>query len=82
MLCSLFGILMRGISRFLSFAIFHTPFRNPRFPLLPTGFRHTLLGLILGTIGFANILYGAIVGIKRFEVKMSENHSPNLPKGF
>ena len=82
MLCSLLGILMRGISRFLSFAIFRTPFRNPRFPFVAHRLPYTLLGLILGTITFANILYGAIVGIKRFEVKDVEYHSTNLPKGF
>ena len=29
MLCSLLGILMRGISRLLSLVIFRTPFRSP-----------------------------------------------------
>ena len=82
MLCSLFGILMRGISRLLSFIIFHTPFRNPRFPFVAHRLPYTLLGLILGIIGFANILYGAIAGITRFEVKNVEYRSPNIPKGF
>lgn len=31
---------------------------------------------------FANILYGAIAGITRFEVKNVEYRSPNIPKGF
>ena len=82
MLCSLFGILMRGISRLLSFIIFHTPFRNPRFPFVAHRLPYTLLGLILGIIGFANILYGAIAGITRFEIKNVEYRSPNISKGF
>lgn len=34
MLCSLLGILMRGISRLLSYLIFRSPFRHPRFPFV------------------------------------------------
>ena len=34
MLCSLLGILMRGISRLLSLVIFRTPFRSPRTPFV------------------------------------------------
>ena len=82
MLCSLLGILMRGISRLLSFIIFHTPFRNPRFPFVAHRLPYTLLGLVLGTVCFANILYGAIAGITRFEVKNVEYRSANIPKGF
>ncbi len=82
MLCSLLGILMRGISRLLSFIIFRTPFREPRLPFVAHRYPYTLLGLAVGAITFANILYGAIAGITRFEVKDVEYRSANLPKGF
>lgn len=82
MLCSLLGILMRGISRLLSLVIFRTPFRSPRSPFVAHRLPYTLLGLILGVISFANILYGAIAGITRFEVKDVEYRSANIPKGF
>ena len=82
MLCSLLGILMRGISRLLSLVIFRTPFRSPRSPFVAHRLPYTLLGLILGGISFANILYGAIAGITRFEVKDVEYRSANIPKGF
>ena len=82
MLCSLLGILMRGISRLLSFIIFHTPFRNPRYPFVAHRLPYTLLGIILGAITFTNILYGAMAGITRFEVKEVEYRSANIPKEF
>lgn len=82
MLCSLLGILMRGISRLLSLVIFRTPFRSPRSLFVAHRLPYTLLGLILGVISFADILYGAIAGITRFEVKDVEYRSANIPKGF
>lgn len=42
----------------------------------------TVIGLILAGICFANILYGSIWGITRFEVKQVEYASPLLPEGF
>lgn len=82
MLCSLLGILMRGISRLLSYLIFRSPFRQPRFPFVAHRLPYTLLGLVLGGICFVNILYGAVAGITRFEVKQVEYHSDKLPEGF
>lgn len=82
MLCSLLGILMRGISRLLSYLIFRSPFRQPRFPFVAHRLPYTLLGLVLGGICFANILYGAVAGITRFEVKQVEYRSDKLPEGF
>ena len=41
MLCSLLGILMRGISRLLSLVIFRTPFRSPRSPRRTPASLHT-----------------------------------------
>lgn len=49
--------------------------RCPRSPF--TGF-----GLIVSIISFFNILYGALIGITRFEVKETEYHSADIPKGF
>ena len=49
--------------------------RCPRTPF-------TAIGLILACICFANILYGSIWGITRFEVKQVEYTSPLLPEGF
>lgn len=82
MLCSLLGILMRGISRLLSYLIFRSPFRHPRFPFVAHRLPYTLLGLVLGGICFVNILYGAVAGITRFEVKQVEYRSDKLPEGF
>ncbi|WP_294618564.1 metallophosphoesterase [uncultured Bacteroides sp.] len=82
MLCSLLGIMMRGVCRFLSFIIFRTPFRKPRSPFVVHRLPYTLLGLIVGTLCFANILYGAVAGITHFEVKNVEYRSENIPKGF
>lgn len=82
MLCSLLGILMRGISRLLSYLIFRSPFRQPRFPFVAHRLPYTLLGLVLGGICFVNILYGAVAGITRFEVKQVEYRSDKLPEGF
>ena len=82
MLCSLLGILMRGISRLLSYLIFRSPFRQPRFPFVAHRLPYTLLGLVLGGICFVNILYGTVAGITRFEVKQVEYRSDKLPEGF
>ena len=49
--------------------------RCPRSPF-------TVIGLVLGTVSFFNILYGTLVGITRFEVKDVEYHSENIPDGF
>lgn len=82
MLCSLLGVLLRGSGCFLSFLLFHTPFRNPRSPFIVRQLPYTLLGLTTGAICLAAILYGAIAGITRFEVKEVEYRSANIPKGF
>lgn len=82
MLCSLLGILIRGIGRCLSFILFHTPFRNPRSPFIVHRLPYSLLGMLLGLVCFGGVLYGSIAGITRFEVKEVEYRSANLPKGF
>lgn len=82
MLSSLLGILCRGISRCLSYLFFRTSFREPRFPFIVHRLPFTVLGLTLGIISFANILYGALAGITHFEIKNVEYHSTDLPKGF
>lgn len=82
MLCSMLGILVRGIARCLSSVIFRTPFRNPRSPFIVRRLPFTVLDMTVGIVSFANILYGAIAGITRFEVKDVEYHSANIPEGF
>lgn len=82
MLSSLLGILLRGLGRCLSAVIYHTPFMALRTPFVIHRLPFTILGLIVGIVSFANILYGAIAGITRFEVKEVEYSSANLPKGF
>lgn len=82
MLCSLLGILMRGICRFLSFAILHTPFNKPHAPFIVHRLPYAILGMALGAASFGNILYGAIKGVRRFNLKEVEFHSANIPKGF
>lgn len=64
MLCSLSGIVLHTLSRYIPSALF------------------TGIGLVLALASFGNILYGSIVGIKRFEIKEVEYHSKQLPKGF
>ena len=81
MFSSLLGILCRGISRCLSFLLFRTSFKEPCFPFVVHRLPFTVLGLTLGIISFANILYGALAGITHFEIKNVEYHSTNLPKG-
>lgn len=49
--------------------------RCPRSPF-------TVIGLLLGTVSFFNILYGTLTGITRFEVKETEFHSADIPEGF
>lgn len=82
MLCSLTGILCRGAGRCLSALIWHTPFRQPvrRLSVHRHGF--SVAGAVLATISFVNILYGAVWGVKRFEVKEVEYVSPRVPKTF
>lgn len=82
MLCSLLGILMRGIGRLLSCCIFRTPFGQPRAPFAAHRLPYTLLGLAVGAICFVHILYGAMAGVTRFEVKEVEYRSADVPKGF
>lgn len=82
MLCSMLGILFRGIARLLSYVIYRTPFRHPRRPFVVHRLPFTILGMTLGIVLFANILYGAFIGITRFEVKEVEYQSENLPEGF
>lgn len=82
MLSSMLGILFRGIGRSLSFVIYRTPFTSPRSPFVVHRFPFTALGITLGIISFANILYGSIAGITRFEVKDAEYYSTRLPEGF
>lgn len=49
--------------------------RCPRSPF-------TVIGLVLGTVSFFNILYGTLIGITRFEIKDVEYASENIPEGF
>lgn len=49
--------------------------RCPRTPF-------TVIGAVLATASFGNILYGSLVGITRFEVKQVDYRSDRLPKGF
>lgn len=42
----------------------------------------TIIGLIVGCIGFFSILYGSLVGVTRFEIKEAQFHSKHIPKGF
>ena len=69
MCCSLIGILCRGLGRCLSAIVLHTPFRNPQAPFIVHRTPFTILGLLLGIVSFANVIYGATAGITRFAVK-------------
>lgn len=40
------------------------------------------IGLFVSVISFFNILYGALVGVSRFEVKEVEYRSADIPQGF
>lgn len=82
MLCSLLGILVRGLGRCLSQICYHTPFRSPRKPFIVHRAPFTILGLILAVISAGNILYGAYIGTSHFEVKNAEFYSEKLPEGF
>ena len=82
MLCSLLGILCRGIGRCLSAVVLHTPFRKPRAPFIVHRAPFTILGLVLGIVSFVNVIYGATAGITRFEVKEVTYESDRLPEGF
>ena len=82
MLCSLLGILCRGIGRCLSAVVLHTPFRKPRAPFIVHRAPFTILGLVLGIVSFVNVIYGATAGITRFEVKEVIYESDRLPEGF
>lgn len=82
MLSSLCGIALRGTGRLLSYIIYHTPFKNPRRPFIIHRLPFTILGLVAGAISFFNILYGAIIGISRFEVKEVTYKNSQLPEGF
>lgn len=82
MLCSLLGIAIRGLGRGLSLLIFHTPFKEPRFPFRVHRLPFTAAGMVLGGISFINILFGFIEGITRFEVKQVTYTSPDLPEAF
>ena len=68
------------------FVIHHFPYavQNPRFPFrCPPASFYTLLGLILGIIGFLPISFTEPLPVSRaFEVKNVEYRSPNIPKGF
>lgn len=82
MLTSLLGIACRGIGRSLSVVIWHTPFREPRKPFVIHRRPFTLAGMLLGIVSFFNILYGALVGVTRFEVKEVTVSNSDLPQGF
>lgn len=82
MLCSLLGILCRGLGRSLSTVLLHTPFRQPKAPFTVRRAPFTLLGLVLGVVSFVNVIYGATAGITRFEVKEVTYESDRLPEGF
>lgn len=82
MLTSLLGIACRGIGRSLSYIVWHTPFREPRSPFVIHRRPFTLAGLVLGVVSFFNILYGALVGVSRFEVKEVTVAHSDLPQGF
>lgn len=82
MLCSLLGILCRGLSRCLSAALLHTPFRKPRAPFIVHRTPFTAAGLVLGVVSFVNVIYGATAGITRFQVKHVTYESERLPEGF
>lgn len=49
--------------------------RCPRLPF-------NIIGLLLAAISFGNIIYGALFGIKQFEVKQVEYSSRHLPAAF
>lgn len=82
MLSSLCGIALRGMGRLLSKVIYHTPFKNPRRPFTIHRLPFTLLGLVVGSISFFNILYGAIIGVCRFEINEVTYENSQLPEGF
>lgn len=82
MLCSLLGILCRGLGRCLSAALLHTPFRKPRAPFIVHRTPFTAAGLVLGVVSFVNVIYGATAGITRFQVKHVTYESERLPEGF
>lgn len=82
MLCSLLGILCRGLGRCLSAALLHTPFRKPRTPFIVHRTPFTAAGLVLGVVSFVNVIYGATAGITRFQVKHVTYESERLPEGF
>lgn len=82
MLCSLLGILCRGLGRCLSAALLHTPFRKPQAPFIVHRTPFTAAGLVLGVVSFVNVIYGATAGITRFQVKHVTYESERLPEGF
>ena len=82
MLCSLVGILCRGLGRCLSAIILHTPFRSPQAPFIAHRAPFTIAGLVLAVISLVNVIYGATAGITRFEVKEVTYESERLPEGF
>ena len=82
MLCSIVGILIRGIGRCLSRICYHTSFRTPRKPFIVHRAPFTIGGIVLAVVSAVNILYGAYVGTSRFEVKNVEFWSEKLPDGF
>lgn len=82
MLCSLLGILCRGLGRCLSAALLHTPFRKPRAPFIVHRTPFTAAGLVLGVVSFVNVIYGATAGITHFQVKHVTYESERLPEGF
>lgn len=82
MLCSLLGILCRGLGRCLSAALLHTPFRKPQAPFIVHRTPFTATGLVLGVVSFVNVIYGATAGITRFQVKHVTYESERLPEGF
>lgn len=82
MLCSLLGILCRGLGRCLSAALLRTPFRKPRAPFIVHRTPFTAAGLVLGVVSFVNVIYGATAGITRFQVKHVTYESERLPEGF
>lgn len=82
MLCSLLGILCRGLGRCLSAALLRTPFRKPRAPFIVHRTPFTAAGLVLGVVSFVNVIYGATAGITRFQVKHVTYESERLPEDF
>lgn len=82
MLCSIIGIALRGVGRCLSWAIYRTPFLHPCKAFAFHRRPFSIAGALLAVIAFVNILYGAVWGVSRFEVKEVEFVSDRIPQAF